>query len=89
MCGIVGYIGHRQACDILLNGLNRLEYRGYDSAGVALVNGTVNVSNSAPLAGTQSIAYSQTTAPLADGHPTSLWMSGENSTARSTACVGG
>jgi len=36
MCGIVGYIGQRSACDILINGLRRLEYRGYDSAGVAL-----------------------------------------------------
>ena len=39
MCGIVGYIGHRDAFDILVKGLHRLEYRGYDSSGVALVNG--------------------------------------------------
>ena len=37
MCGIVGYIGRRSASEILLNGLRRLEYRGYDSAGVALL----------------------------------------------------
>jgi glucosamine--fructose-6-phosphate aminotransferase (isomerizing) len=44
MCGIVGYTGHRQAYPVVVKGLKRLEYRGYDSAGVALVtNGTLNV----------------------------------------------
>jgi glutamine---fructose-6-phosphate transaminase (isomerizing) len=43
MCGIVGYIGKKQACPILLSGLHRLEYRGYDSAGVALLNGALKV----------------------------------------------
>ena len=38
MCGIVGYVGKANACEILLNGLRRLEYRGYDSAGIAIVD---------------------------------------------------
>jgi glucosamine--fructose-6-phosphate aminotransferase (isomerizing) len=39
MCGIVGYIGARDATPIIINGLKRLEYRGYDSAGIAIING--------------------------------------------------
>src|ERR1700745_3083565 len=38
MCGIVAYIGHREAYPVIIKGLRRLEYRGYDSAGVALLN---------------------------------------------------
>ncbi|MBC6993927.1 glutamine--fructose-6-phosphate transaminase (isomerizing) [Neolewinella lacunae] len=38
MCGIVGYIGHRQADELIIKGLERLEYRGYDSAGLAIIN---------------------------------------------------
>ncbi len=43
MCGIVAYIGNKQAYDIVIQGLKRLEYRGYDSAGVALLNGDMRV----------------------------------------------
>jgi len=44
VCGIVGYIGSRDAAPILLNGLKKLEYRGYDSAGVAILdNGNIKV----------------------------------------------
>jgi glucosamine--fructose-6-phosphate aminotransferase (isomerizing) len=39
MCGIVGYVGPQQALDVVIEGLRRLEYRGYDSAGVAVVAG--------------------------------------------------
>ncbi|MBN2367291.1 MAG: glutamine--fructose-6-phosphate aminotransferase, partial [Calditrichaeota bacterium] len=38
MCGIVGYIGHRPLVDTLIRGLKRLEYRGYDSAGLAVLD---------------------------------------------------
>jgi len=43
MCGIVAYIGEKQAYDIVVKGLKRLEYRGYDSAGVALLNGDMRI----------------------------------------------
>ena len=43
MCGIVAYVGSRQAHEIIIKGLKRLEYRGYDSAGIALLNGGLNV----------------------------------------------
>ncbi|MCC5933480.1 MAG: glutamine--fructose-6-phosphate transaminase (isomerizing) [Candidatus Cyclonatronum sp.] len=43
MCGIVGYIGFREASDVIIKGLKRLEYRGYDSAGIAILNGTLIV----------------------------------------------
>ena len=48
MCGIVGYVGRQDAVPVLLEGLARLEYRGYDSAGVAVVrNGSVRVHKQA------------------------------------------
>ncbi len=43
MCGIVAYVGYRQAYPIIIKGLKRLEYRGYDSAGIALLNGDLNI----------------------------------------------
>ncbi|MBC8202666.1 MAG: glutamine--fructose-6-phosphate transaminase (isomerizing) [Planctomycetes bacterium] len=44
MCGIVAYIGNKEARELLLEGLKRLEYRGYDSAGIAMINGGVHVA---------------------------------------------
>ena len=48
MCGIVGYVGHKKVSSVLLDGLRRLEYRGYDSAGIAVINhGAIQVVRSA------------------------------------------
>src|SRR5258706_11202112 len=48
MCGIVGYVGQKKVSTVLLDGLRRLEYRGYDSAGIAVINkGAIQVVRSA------------------------------------------
>ena len=58
MCGIVGYVGHRPAVDVVMGGLRRLEYRGYDSGGVALVPGdgaVVSAKKAGKLANLQAV----------------------------------
>jgi len=73
MCGIIGYIGTRQAQDVLLKGLSRLEYRGYDSAGVAIIKGNkislakrqgklkvlIDELKSSPIGGTVGIGHTR------------------------------
>ena len=43
MCGIVGYIGKKNAIEVLINGLEKLEYRGYDSAGIAFLTDDIKI----------------------------------------------
>ncbi|WKZ39450.1 MAG: glutamine--fructose-6-phosphate transaminase (isomerizing) [Anaerolineales bacterium] len=73
MCGIVGYVGARDATPIILNGLKRLEYRGYDSAGVAVIKGSqievrrdagklsqlIDLVNKSPLTGAPGIGHTR------------------------------
>jgi glucosamine--fructose-6-phosphate aminotransferase (isomerizing) len=63
MCGIVGYVGPDEALPIILEGLRRLEYRGYDSAGVALIDGSLSVMKRAGKLGELEHALEQTAPP--------------------------
>jgi glutamine---fructose-6-phosphate transaminase (isomerizing) len=64
MCGIIGYVGAKPALDVVMDGLRRLEYRGYDSAGVALVaDGTVFVEKRAGKLGILAKTLSETSPP--------------------------
>jgi len=70
MCGIVGYIGKQQAFPIVIKGLQRLEYRGYDSAGIAMLNGQLNIYKKAGKVNDllQHMEGKPTDATLAMGH---------------------
>ncbi|WP_102194334.1 glutamine--fructose-6-phosphate transaminase (isomerizing) [Microbacterium aurantiacum] len=67
MCGIVGYVGPRPSQDILLAGLARLEYRGYDSAGVAIIDGDGSLGMRKKAGKLSMLRDSLTEAPLGDG----------------------
>ena len=56
MCGIVGAVAQRDVAEILVEGLRRLEYRGYDSAGVAIVDGETNLTRIRRLGKVQELA---------------------------------
>ena len=69
MCGIVGYVGPQQALDVVIEGLRRLEYRGYDSAGVAVVADghlTVTVNGYAMSEVSKTTAVALVTVPAND-----------------------
>ena len=67
MCGIVGAVAQRDVAEILVEGLRRLEYRGYDSAGVAIANGSGQLHRLRELGKVQALADALAAQPLSGG----------------------
>ncbi|KTR07726.1 glutamine--fructose-6-phosphate transaminase (isomerizing) [Curtobacterium luteum] len=67
MCGIVGYVGSNSSQDVLLGGLRRLEYRGYDSAGIAVVDATSDLASAKKAGKLQALVDELESHPIADG----------------------
>ncbi|WP_210479727.1 glutamine--fructose-6-phosphate transaminase (isomerizing) [Naasia sp. SYSU D00948] len=67
MCGIVGYVGNRQSLEVLIGGLRRLEYRGYDSAGVAVIGEDGRLSTHKKAGKLNVLTEELATSPIADG----------------------
>ncbi|WP_022905345.1 glutamine--fructose-6-phosphate transaminase (isomerizing) [Curtobacterium sp. B18] len=67
MCGIVGYVGSNSSQDVLLGGLRRLEYRGYDSAGIAVVDGSHELASAKKAGKLQALVDELASHPIADG----------------------
>ena len=67
MCGIIGYVGHRDSSAILVGGLRRLEYRGYDSAGIAVLSADGQLGMRKRAGKLRVLADNLDDAPIADG----------------------
>src|SRR3954454_7948336 len=67
MCGIVGYVGNRPSLGVLIGGLRRLEYRGYDSAGVAIIDGTGKLNTHKKAGKLSALTDDLAASPIADG----------------------
>ena len=67
MCGIVGYVGDNKSLEVLLGGLKRLEYRGYDSAGVAIIDPDGHLDSRKKSGKLQMLVDDLETHPLANG----------------------
>ncbi len=85
MCGIVGYVGPRPSQDILLAGLARLEYRGYDSAGIAVIDGEGTLGMRKKAGKLAMLRDSLGDAPSPTARPASVTPGGPRTAARPTS----